>query len=481
MNILVVDDDTVFGERIAMFIARLGHEVFLGANGREALDVLSRERIHLVFTDIQMPVMDGHELLGRIRKEPRLKDTLVIILTGFGNVRDAVESMRSGAYDYILKPVNLNELEIAVRKAGEYLALREENTILTTRFNDEVHRAVSDIRKELDDLKKLHVRGTGRMDILVKSKKFKAVIAAAQKLHPRPEIPVLIEGETGTGKEIVARLVHYGERGNPGPFIALNCAIITSSLFESELFGYEAGAFTGGNPKGQKGKIEMAENGTVFLDEITELPLNFQAKLLRVMQEREYYRVGGVRALRTNARFICATNRDIRESVAKGLFRDDLFFRLNVGHVSIPPLRERCEEIIPFCRMFLDELMTQGKTRIRDISPEAETVLMEYSWPGNVRELKNTLERVSLFCDDRELLPGHLTPLLSCSQFPVVSASPVSASSGDASSSAHGGLDKMVADTVRTALELHHGNKTAAARYLGISLRVLQTRLKHLK
>lgn len=480
MNILVVDDDKVFREGLSALISNLGYTTFQSENGLQALALLSHQKIHAVLTDIQMPGMDGHELLNRIKHIPQYNHILVIVLTGYGNIKDAVENMRNGAYDYILKPVNLKELTIVLRNAGEHIALREENNLLTKHFDAEVRKAVSAVKQELSELRKAYTREVGKTEIIIRSQKLEQVIEVARKLHKRVDIPVLIEGETGTGKEIIARLIHYDDGNTTQPFIGLNCAAVTSSLFESELFGYEPGAFTGGNPKGQKGKIELAEDGCLFLDEITELPLNLQAQLLRVIQEREYYRVGGVKLLTTSARFICATNQVIKQRIADGLFREDLFFRLSIGYIYIPPLRERREEILPLCHFFLNQLAEQGRTKFKRISSGAESILLNHSWPGNIRELKNTIERISLLWDEPEIRPHHLQILFQ-EYHPDVSA-PDEGKTITNSALPPNGFDfsGFILDVVDRALHKNNGNKTATAQYLGISLRVLHTYLKHL-
>ena len=312
MRILVVDDVISIREALVKFLSQLGHELFAACDGKDALEVLSRQNIHLVLTDILMPRMSGHQLLKRIKESNDLKDIVVVLFTGHSDIKSAVEAMREGAYDYLLKPVNIKELALTIKRINEYLVLKEENRLLSSNFERQVRKATKDVKKELIEIKKAFAREMGASDIGIFSKSFRDVIKTAKKLHNNPDIPVLIEGETGTGKEIVARYIHYGEGEVTSPFVAINCAAITPSLFESELFGYEAGAFTGGKGMGQKGKLELAGEGTIFLDEITEIPTEYQAKLLRVIEEREYFRVGGLKNLHTNARFICASNQDIK-------------------------------------------------------------------------------------------------------------------------------------------------------------------------
>jgi len=273
----------------------------------------------------------------------------------------------------------VNELDILLKRLDEFLSLKERNKKLTESFDKEVKKVTKNIQSQLIAVRKAFAREIGTVEIGIYSKSMKEVFKTAEKLHQSPKIPVLIEGETGTGKELVAHYIHYGQGDITTPFIGLNCAAISSNLFESELFGYEAGAFTGGNPKGQKGKLELAENGTIFLDEITEMPIVHQAKLLRVIQEREYYKVGGLKGMNAEARFICATNQDPQKMVQKGTFRQDLFYRLNVGYIRIPPLRERKEAIVPLARLFLEQFKQQKKTRFESIDKNAIQMLISSS------------------------------------------------------------------------------------------------------
>jgi transcriptional regulator with PAS, ATPase and Fis domain len=293
-------------------------------------------------------------------------------------------------------------------------------------------------------------------------------------------MPILIEGETGTGKEIIARLIHYGEMKDPTPLIDVNCAALNGNLFESELFGYEPGAFTGGLAKGQKGKLDLAQGGTLLLDEVGEIPLDLQGKLLRVIQEKEFYRVGGLKKVSADVRIICATNADLGRKVDQGAFRKDLFYRLKVGHIVIPPLRRRREEILPLAEMFLLQFAAQKGRRFKAIDPAAAELLLAYEWPGNVRELRNTMEWVVFMNDDTAVRPGHLDAL--DKGLPVVGKAGAAADRAldpaDFTLPVAGfDLENYVDLIVRRALERCRGNKTAAARYLGISRRSLYCRL----
>ncbi len=485
MKILLVDDDLHSRQSLAGFLTSLNHDVTECYDGKNALENLSKNRFNLVLSDICMPNMDGNELLKHIRKADKWRDLIVILITGYGDVKNAVEAMKMGAYDYMLKPINVEELAKVMDRISEILSLKEENKELKQHFEKRVNEATKDVKNELSELKKAFAREVGIGSLGIFSKTMIQVFETAEKLHNKKDIAVLIEGETGTGKEVIARYIHHGKEIDTSPFVGLNCAAISQNLFESELFGYESGAFTGGNPKGQIGKLELAKNGSIFLDEIAELATEYQAKLLRVIQEREYYRIGGLKKFDTNARFICATNRNIKDSLADGTFREDLYYRLNVGYVKIPPLRERKEEILPLANMFLSQLNKEKKTTFLKISSGAVKVLKSHVWPGNVRELKNAIERIALLWDEKEIKSHHLQFIFS-EDLPVVLPKkeveeekeinikdiPLPGNGID--------LDKWTLDLVRRTLEKFNGNKTDAAKFLGISRNVLYTYLKKL-
>jgi DNA-binding NtrC family response regulator len=488
MNILVVEDNEDVRAGIVEFLSRAGHAVVECGNGRRALECLSERRTHLVFSDIQMPGMDGHTLLRKVKSNPALKDAEVILFTGFGSVRDAVEAMRDGAFDYLLKPVNVREIDVLVHKVQELISLREENRRLTEAFDTEVHRAAKSIEDELIAVRRAYAREMGALEIGIFSESMRALIQSAETLHRNPEIPVLIEGETGTGKELIAHFIHFGRGEVLTPFVGLNCAAIPSALFESELFGYEAGAFTGGNPKGQTGKLELAKDGTLFLDEISEMPVEHQAKLLRVIQEREFFRVGGLKRMQVRARIICTTNRNVHRMAEEGQFRSDLYYRLHVGYIRVPPLRERKEEILPLTQLFLDQLRQKKNTRFERIEPDAVPLLAAHSWPGNVRELKNAVERIVLYMNEESVGPRHVEWCLAHvaarpqAGEPGLSAaaSPTLPMEGFELPEAEFNLDRHTLAVVARALDKHRGNKTQTAHYLGVSVRTLYTYLKHL-
>lgn len=359
-----------------------------------------------------------------------------------------------------------------------------ENKVLVERFSDEVQAATEDARREVARLKQALEPTTGLERLVFSSPQMKAIVLQAQKYHDNRAIPVLIEGETGTGKEIIARMIHYGysagEQGIASPFIDVNCAAITASLFESELFGYESGAFTGSLTKGQKGKFDIAQGGTLLLDEVGEIPLELQGKLLRVIQEKEFYRVGGLKKIKTDVRIVCATNADLEQRVEQGAFRRDLYFRIKVGNFLIPPLRERREDIIPLAELFLRQFADKRPDRFRKIGNEAAEMLLAYNWPGNVRELRNTMEWVSFMYDDVELKASHLAKFRKDLSVLPVSADKCQSVFPESFSLPDSGfnLEEYINWIIEQAITACHGNKTTAAMRLGISRRSLYSRLK---
>jgi len=484
MKILLTEDNHSIRLSLAEFLRDAQHQVQLSKNGQEALERLKTWKPDVVLSDIQMPLLDGMGLLKAIKEDPGLEDIEVILFTGFGDVKGAVEAIRMGAYDYLLKPVNIRELDIQLRRLSEYLAMKREHRDLTERFDAKVTAATGEMAETVASLQAAFAReiGTGRIGIF--SDQMRRVYAQADRLHQNPDVPVLIEGETGTGKEMLARYIHYGRGKVTHPFVAVNCAALASTLFESEIFGYEAGAFTGGLAKGQKGKIELAEDGTLFLDEITEMPVEHQAKLLRVLQEGEFYRVGGLKLRSTEARFICSTNQAVDEMVAGGQFRQDLFYRLNVGHIRIPPLRERPDAVVPLAKMFLEDIRRKKNTAFTGIHRDAAEIMVQYQWPGNIRELKNAVERIILYWNEELILPEHIQQTLpGFKQTLSEVTGPVNADPHRPMTLPGDGLnlDDHVLNLVEEALKRCDGNQTQTAQLLNISVRRLHTHLKHIE
>lgn len=483
MNILLVDDDVDSRACVGDFLRELGHNVVENDNGEEGLESFNNGEYHMVMSDIKMPKISGTEFLKILQNFPNREDFDVVLFTGYGDMETAVEALRAGAYDYLNKPINVEELAALVERIAERQALRRENRVLSERFTESVNAATEETRKELSRLRKAYCRMVGIGNIGIFSEPMKMVMQQADNLHIDRSVPVLIEGETGTGKEVIARYIHYGQGDVTLPFIDLNCAAIVAGIFESEMFGYEPGAFTGGSSKGQKGKIDLAQSGTIFLDEIGEIPVELQAKLLRVIQEREYYRVGGLRKIKADVRIICSTNIDLEQRVDQGSFRQDLFYRLNVGRICLPSLRQRKDDILPLARMFLTEFAQEKGKRFSEISKEAAGILLSYNWPGNVRELKNTMEWAVLMWDDELLKPSHLS-ILQKNKASLTTLVNDGASVIDCKNfslpSNNLPLEDFINDIITKSLKLKNNNKTEAAKYLGISRRSLYSRIKNL-
>lgn len=484
MNILIVDDDKASREAAGWFLRNRGHRVTECSSGAEALAEISVNEFPMVLSDIKMPGMSGLELLTAIKGLPGGWRTDIVLFTGYGDMASAIQALRNGAYDYILKPVDAQELAAIAERIAEHQALLRENKYLAENLEHEVKAATAEKDIELRRVKRLVSESLfGQVGIF--SDRMRGVMSLASKYHNDRSIPVLIEGETGTGKEIIARMIHWGDiqgANDPGPFVDINCATISPSLFESELFGYEAGAYTGGQNRGQKGKLDIAAGGTIFLDEIAEMAPEMQVKLLRVIQEKEYYRVGGLKKIVADVRIVCATNVDLGKNMNQGKFRRDLYYRFQIGHIIVPPLRERREEILPLANMFLLQSAKQRGSRFAGISHSAAEMLEGYDWPGNVRELKNTIEYIVFMYDDTEVRLEHVQRLSSNNPLYRRDADDSGKPHFDVPFPPEGfSLQKYNDFIVREVLNAFSGNQMAAANYLGISLRTLAYRVAKMK
>ncbi|MDD2316601.1 MAG: sigma-54 dependent transcriptional regulator [Desulfobacterales bacterium] len=373
-TILIVDDEKNYTLILSAVLQDEGFETLTANSGQEALETLAEFDVNLVITDMKMPVMDGIELLRHIKE--KYPTVPVIMMTAYGTVEKAVEAMQLGAFNYITKPFDNARLVIYVNKALEMHHMAQENTRL---------RSEVEARFRFDN-------------IIGKSKAMQDVFQIIRKVAPSAAT-VLIEGANGTGKELVAQSIHYNSPRRDKPFIAANCAAFAETLLESELFGHEKGAFTGATAL-KKGRFELADQGTLFLDEIGELSASLQVKLLRVLQERSFERVGGTKSISVDIRIIAATNKILKEEVAKGNFREDLFYRLNVIHIVLPSLRERPEDIRPLMDHFINKYAHERRTSVpvTGVSEEVERLFFDYQWPGNVRELENVIERAMIMC-----------------------------------------------------------------------------------
>lgn len=512
MNILIVDDDKASRESISQFLKELGHNITECRDGSSALKQFAPDYYDIIFSDIKMPLMSGIELVKKIRNLPGGTEVNIILFTGYSETDSAIEALRYGVYDYLLKPVNVEEIASAIERISEHKLIKKKNELLnakneTTReagfldaghreTDDKIHKLTQPQKKRRPPLKAEYVIGMNKIGVF--SEEMKNIFNYASMLHEDRNIPVLIEGETGSGKEMVAQFIHYGgDANNSRPFVDINCACISANLFESELFGYAPGAFTGGLDKGQPGKLDIADTGTIFLDEIADMPFEMQAKLLRVIQEKEYYRVGGLKKIKTNLRIICATNMRLEERVIEARFRQDLYYRLNVGRIYIPALRERQSEIIPLANMFLTDIAGKKGKKFKYISPEAESLLNAYNWPGNVRQLRNVIERAVFMYESDTLTPQHLDIITKTTDgrprvtFPSLTTAPAN----------HAGLkmentpdlnlitlpkcpfslDDYIDSIIKKALALNEYNKTKTAKYLNITRRTLYTYLKRIE
>ncbi|MEN6347849.1 MAG: sigma-54 dependent transcriptional regulator [Syntrophomonas sp.] len=485
MNILLVDDENDSRAYMASFIREMGHQVAEAEDGRQAWELICAGDFQLVLSDIRMPGWTGLELLQHIRRHIPVLNCDVVLFTAFSQVQTAVEALRLGAYDYLLKPINIKELVASLERVEEHQNLKRQNQVLTDHFQETVDFATQDTRRELERWKKAYSSVQGISDLIVVSPRMKELYAEARLLHKEPGINVLIEGETGTGKEILARYIHYAGEAVISPFIDINCAAIPAAMFESELFGYEPGTFTGALPKGQKGKLDLLHGGSLFMDEITELPRELQAKLLRVFQEKEYYRMGGLKKYSFEARIICATNENLREFIEKGSFRRDFYYRLSTAQLHIPPLRERREDILPLAHSYLTGFAKEKGKNFSSISSAAESALLNYDWPGNVRELRNIMERAVLMYDGPAIKSEHLLLGITPPVFNQLSTSNESHKTFVLNMDSEFQLpeeqfplDPFIDDIIARALEVNNGNITNTARYLGMSRRSLDYRLR---
>ena len=439
LSILIVDDDKLVNEFIGETLQRTRHEITTAFSGEEAMKLLDQKNYDIVLTDIKMHKISGMDLLRHLRATS--PDTVVIMITAYGKVKNAVEAMKMGAFDYMIKPASPDEIELAINRAHEVIALRSENKRLRAEV-DEKYKELVGVSKKMTDIK----------DVIVD-------VAASRST-------VLICGESGTGKELVARALHYQSERADKPFVKLNCAAMPEGLVESELFGHEKGAFTGAD-RLKRGRFEMADGGTILLDEISEIPINLQGKLLRVLQEREFERVGSVTPIKIDVRVLATTNRNLKQWIADGKFREDLFFRLNVIPFDIPPLRDRLDDIPLLVDHFIKKYNRETKKEVTGIDDSVLRLFGKYHWPGNVRELEHFIERAMVISKNK---------VLTTKDFPQ---SLVLGKIED-----HGG-DFQVGMTVHEAekllilrtLEDQDGNRTRAAEVLGINPRTLRNKL----
>ncbi len=444
LTVLVIDDE----KEMLTFIRaslRSKYRVTTVSSAKEALELLQTKDFDLILSDLRMPGMDGMEFLKKIRELD--KNHTVIVMTAYGSMETAIEAMKNGAYDYIAKPFSKEELLLTLRKAEEREKLKQENIKLRS------------------------IMSKSAPTLIYRSKVMEQVINTIKRIAPY-KTTVLLMGESGTGKELLAQTLHKLSDRSGGPFVAVNCGAIPESLIESELFGHEKGAFTDA-VSSRKGLIEAAHKGTLFLDEIGELPLHLQVKLLRFIQEGETRRIGDVKPIKVDVRIVAATSRDLEKEVKEGRFREDLYYRLNVVPIKVPPLRERKEDIPALVEYFIKKTMERLKIdRVKGLTPEAMEVFMRYRWPGNVRELENLIERMIVLSDGEylgiELLPDNMLQEQRIEQG-------INSVSGLSIKRHQRALEKSL---IKRALEITKGNRTRAAKLLEISHRALIYKIK---
>jgi nitrogen regulation protein NR(I) len=471
-RILIADDEINIRRVLEAILRRDGYDVVTAANGNEALANMGRE-IHTVITDLKMPGLDGMGLLRRLSSE--YPDVPVVMITAHGSVENAVEAVKLGAFDYLEKPFDQEQISQIVAKAMRTHVL-----------------ARRDARPE-------DPSSRGRFRLVGESPAIRQIYAVVEKVADTPST-VLITGESGTGKELVARALHDNSSRHSGPFIKINCAAIPKTLMESELFGYEKGAFTGA--VGSKpGRFELAHGGTLFLDEIGEIPTEMQVKLLRVLQESEFERVGGIKTIKVDVRLLTATNRDLAAEITTGSFREDLYYRLNVVPIHLPALRERRQDIPLLVDHFIARFNERLKKQITGAEPEAIEKLVAHNWPGNIRELENVIERTILFCEGPEICVEDLPPEISglpasssSASLPEVNVAPpvvvtaptasavppVGEEVGSLKEAVRAETERVERELIQRALDETGGNVTQAARKLQISRKSLQTKMKEL-
>jgi DNA-binding NtrC family response regulator len=442
-TILIIEDEAKMRRLLELNLGEDGFKTLSAGDAEAGLKLLASEPVHLVLTDLKLPGLSGLEFLQAAKRQNAALP--IVVMTAFGSVETAVEAMKAGASDYVLKPFSLAEMRMVVHKELDHSRLQEENRSLREALGQKYSHP----------------------NIVARSPKMQEVLATVERVAPTNST-VLLGGESGVGKDLIARAIHEKSRRASGPFVKINSTAIPENLLESELFGYEKGAFTGAVTS-KPGKFELADKGTLFLDEIGDVPAAIQVKLLRVLQEREFERLGGTRTVKVDVRLLAATNRDLRAALEQGTFREDLYYRLNVVPIDIAPLRERKEDIPDLANLFLARFAKDSGRQLREISPAAMQVLVGHYWPGNVRELQNVIERAcalaagpELSVDDVQLdVPRHRADTGANERFLPEGMT----------------LDQWEDEMIREALKRAGGNKSQAARLLGLSRNALRYRL----
>ena len=447
-KLLVVDDEHLIRWSLEQNLKKQGYEVVTAGSGEDALRLVREEQPDLVLLDIQLPGISGIDVLEKIKEHD--EDIIVVMVTANSGLENAVNAMRLGAYDYISKPFNLDELSIVVKKALEASDLKQEVVRLRT-----------------------ETKKNGPPNIIGESRQIKYLMEVLDKVARSEASTVLVQGESGTGKELVAKWIHYSSNRAEKPFIAINCAAVPATLLESELFGHEKGAFTDAKAT-KKGLFELADGGSVFLDEIGDMEMGMQAKLLRFLEDRSFRRIGGGRVFTVDVRIISATNKELQKSIEEKTFRNDLYYRLQVIPIFLPSLRERKEDIIPLANHFINLYNKDFNKKVQGIAAMAERIMTDYSWPGNVRELKNVIERAIILGNDETLLLEHL-PLEMVAKTSPQNGAPVSSFRLPPE-----GIDieEVEKELIRQALEITEWNQSKAAKKLNLGIDAFRYRMK---
>lgn len=452
-RILVVDDERFITWSLKQHLEKEGYEVFVAESGEEGLEIFKTELPDIILLDIHLPGISGLDILETVKKIN--KEVIVIIITAHGDIETAVSAIKLGAYDFLEKPFDLNRISVLIKKALETLNLKREVTYL---------------REEQYDKYNFN-------NIMGQSKAMKEVISLAKKIAESDANIILIQGESGTGKNLIARAIHYQSPRASEPFVEVTSTAIPEALVESELFGFEKGAFTDAKAT-KKGLFELANGGTIYLDEIGDIKPAIQAKLLRVIEDKTFKRVGGLKDITVNVRIIAATNKNLENAVKDGSFRADLYYRLKVIPIFIPPLRERKEDIIPLAMHYIKLFNREFKKYIKGISPEAQKLLLNYPWYGNARELKNVIERIFILEDTDVIYPEHI-PSEIVDYVRTVEAFPAEEEKLSLNIPPEGlSLKNVEKDLIIKALQMVNGNQTRAARLLGISRDALRYKMQ---
>ncbi|MGB8952187.1 MAG: sigma-54 dependent transcriptional regulator [Candidatus Aminicenantales bacterium] len=442
IQILIIDDEASIRDSYGQVLRKEGYSVKEAQDGREGLMFFNQETFHVVFLDLRLPGMDGMQVLSQIKENS--PETPVVIITGYASIESAVEAIKRGAFDYMGKPFAPEELRVITRKALESRKILIENIYL---------------RQELEAKTEFEL-------VVGKSKPIKNVLDIVSRVSPT-ETTILILGESGTGKELIAGEIHRHSLRRDTPFVVVDCGALVETLFESELFGHVKGSFTGAHET-KHGRFEVATGGTIFFDEISNLSLNIQAKLLRVIQEREVTRIGSTKPIKVDVRILAATNENLAELVKSGKFREDLFYRLSVVPIHLPPLRERREDVPLLVQHFLQKYNKKTKKNIESVSPQAVKALMEYDWPGNIRELENTIERAVVLSKSNGI---NIEDLM---YHGISASSSILSPTGGSFKT----MEEVEKEYIKAVLQSQYGNRSKAAKILGIDRKTLWAKLK---